>query len=45
MGGTNRLSNDTCSISAANIDLLFKHHDSLGSLHAVLALKREAKDF
>jgi hypothetical protein len=45
LGGTNRQNSDTCSISAGNIDLIFRHHDSLGSLHAFLALKREAKDF
>jgi hypothetical protein len=44
-GGINRQSNETCSISAANIDIIFRHHDSLGSLHAILALKRQAKDF
>jgi hypothetical protein len=45
LGGTNRQSNDTCRISAGNIDLIFRHHDSLGTLHAFLALKREANDF
>jgi hypothetical protein len=45
LGGTNSQSHDTCSISAANIDIIFRHNDSLGSLHAILALKRQPKDF
>jgi hypothetical protein len=43
--GTNPHTNDTCSLSATNIDIIFEHHDSLGTLHAIFAIKRKAKDF
>jgi hypothetical protein len=44
-GGTNPQTRDTCSLSATNIDIMFYHHDSLGTLHAIFAIKREPKDF
>jgi hypothetical protein len=44
-GGTNPQTKDTCSLSATNIDIIFRHHDSLGTLHAIFAIKREPKDF
>jgi hypothetical protein len=45
LGGTNPLTKDTCSLSATNIDIIFRHHDSLGTLHAIFVIKRHAKDF
>jgi hypothetical protein len=44
-GGVNPQTKDTCSISATNIDIIFRHHDTLGTLHAILELKRKPKDF
>jgi hypothetical protein len=44
-GGINTQTKDTCSIFATNIDNIFRHHDSLGTLHAIFAIKRESKDF
>ncbi|HEY4048770.1 MAG TPA: hypothetical protein VGM27_18045 [Acidobacteriaceae bacterium] len=45
LGGINTQTKDTCSLAASNIDIIFRHHDSLGTLHAIFAIKREAKDF
>jgi hypothetical protein len=44
-GGTNPQTRDTCALSATNIDIVFRHHDSLGTLHAIFGIKRESKDF
>jgi hypothetical protein len=45
LGGKNPRTNDTCSLGAANIDLVFYHHDALGSLHSIFWIKRDARDF
>jgi hypothetical protein len=45
LGGINPQTRDTCSLSATNIDIIFRHHDSLGTLHAIFGIKRESKDF
>jgi len=44
-GGINAQTKDTCSLFATNIDIIFRHHDALGTLHAIFAIKRESKDF
>jgi hypothetical protein len=44
-GGINAQTKDTCSLFASNIDIIFRHRDSLGTLHAIFAIKRESKDF
>jgi hypothetical protein len=44
-GGINPQTRDTCSLSATNIDIIFRHHDSLGTLHAIFGIKRQSKDF
>jgi len=43
--GTNPKTKDTCSLSTTKIYIIFRHHDSLGTLHAIFAIKRESKDF
>jgi hypothetical protein len=45
LGGVNPRTKDTCSLIATNIDIIFRHHDSLGTLHAIFVIKRDAKDF
>ena len=45
LGGRNSRTNDTCSLTATNIDIIFRHHDMLGALHAIFVIKRESKDF
>jgi hypothetical protein len=45
LGGRNPRTKDTCSLGAANIDLVFYHHDALGSVHSIFWIKRDAKDF
>lgn len=44
-GGVNPQTKDTCNLYATNIDIIFRHHDSLGMLHALFAIKRIPKDF
>ena len=44
-GGINPQTKDTCSLFGTNIDIIFRHHDLLGTLHAIFAIKRESKDF
>jgi hypothetical protein len=43
--GVNRSTNDRCQISAANIDLVFTHHDALGPYHSELVIKLISKNF
>jgi hypothetical protein len=45
LGGRSSHTQDTCSLMATNIDIIFRHHDSLGALHAIFVIKRESKDF
>jgi hypothetical protein len=43
--GVNRRTNDRCQISAANIDIVFQHHDALGPYHSVFVIKLISKNF
>jgi len=43
--GVNRSTNDRCQISAANIDLVFTHHDALGPYHSELVITLISKNF
>ncbi len=44
-GGINLSTKDTCSLSATSIDIIFRHHDSLGTLHSMFVIKRDSKEF
>jgi hypothetical protein len=44
-GGTNPSSKDTCSLSATNVDIVFRHHDIIGTVHGIFGIKRNSKDF
>ena len=44
-GGRNTRANDSCSLFATNIDIIYRHHDILGTLHAIFVIKRDSKDF
>ena len=44
-GGRNRKTNDKCQIWANNFDVIFKHHDPLGSYHSQLVIKLVSKNF
>jgi hypothetical protein len=44
-GGRNTRTNDTCRLSATNIDIIYRHHDILGMLHAIFVIKRDSTDF
>jgi len=43
--GVNASTRDTCHMSATNIDIIFRHHDPLGSLHSIFVLKLDSKNF
>jgi hypothetical protein len=43
--GVNPSTNDTCHMSVTNIDIVFRHHDPLGTLHSVFVLKLDSKNF
>jgi hypothetical protein len=43
--GVNASTKDTCHMSATNIDIIFRHHDPLGSLHSIFVLKLDSKNF
>lgn len=43
--GVNASTKDTCHMSVTNIDIIFRHHDPLGTLHSVFVLKLDSKNF
>ena len=43
--GVNKDTKDTCHMSATNIDIVFTHHDPLGSLHSIFMIKLDSKNF
>jgi hypothetical protein len=45
LSGVNPKTKDTCHMSLTNIDIVFTHHDPLGSLHSVFVLKLDSKNF
>lgn len=44
-GGVNQSTHDICEIWGTNIDIVFKHHDSLGPLHSMIVLRLVSKNF
>lgn len=43
--GTNQSTNDRCEISAANLDIVFQHHDAYGPYHSVFVIRLVSKNF
>jgi hypothetical protein len=42
--GTNKSTMDRCQISAANLDIVFQHHDAYGPYHSVFVIKLISKN-
>ncbi len=45
INGTNPKTGDTCQIWATNYDMVFTHHDPLGTYHSVFAIKLTSRNF
>jgi hypothetical protein len=45
INGTNRSTKDRCQISAANLDMVFEHHDAFGPYHSQVIIKLISKNF